>query len=167
MSHDPGAPYQEVEAKRSFDNVTVSVDWHDYLINLRLPGTAVTIGYTMRPRRADATGLQYRCTRAGVTSKGPWTRVNWPRVEGVTVRDGSVDWIAEAITVASLRSTIQTQAFPTVSGLTLSSQSDNDLVYTTKAAGGLSGASYPIKHQIQLANGEIKEGIAILPVQDD
>ena len=163
---EPGAPYAEVDAKRSFDNVPVSLDWHDYLINRRQQGVSVALNFVMRPRRADATGLQYKCTTAGVTSRMPWGRIVWPAAAGGTVTDGTAVWTAEPISASSLRTTIATQSFPAVAGVVLSSPSDGDLIYTTLVDGGTSGQKYEIKHQVILANGEEKEGVAVLPVQD-
>lgn len=163
---DRGAPYGTVDAKRSFDNVPVQIDWHDYLINRRIPGAAVSADYRMRPMRAQATGLQYRCTTAGVTSKVPDGRIQWPTTVAGTVTDGTVVWTAEAMATSSLRSTISTNDWPAVSGLTLGTESNNDLIYTVNVSGGTDGQDYEVKHQITLVNGELKEGVAVLPVRD-
>jgi hypothetical protein len=162
---DRGAPAGIAEPKRSYDNVPVRVDWHDYLINRREEGAAVAQNYVFRPPRAQATGLEYKCTTAGVTSAKPFGKITWPAV-GLTVTDGSVVWTAQAISASSLRTTISSSQWPSVTGLTLSSSSNSDQIYTTNAAGGNSGERYEIVHEVTLANGELKEGLIILPVQD-
>lgn len=159
---EQGAPYIEVEPKRSFDKVPLQVDWHDYLVNLWRPGVAYSLGARTRPRRARATGKQYRITTAGVSGhKEPrWTN-------GMdTVTDGTAVWTPEAIDSNSLRSTISSDDWPDVTGLTLSDESNGDLVYEIFADGGTSGQTYEVKHQVTLANGEEKEAVIILPVSD-
>ena len=161
-----GAPYGVVAPKRAFDDVPIEVDWHDYLANTRQPGMAYSADARVRPLRADATGLQYRCTTAGVTSGQPSARLRWPTTAGGTVTDGSVVWTAEALTSASLRTTISSSSWPAVNGLTIADQGSVDLKHSANVAGGKSGQRYEVKHRVTLANGEDKEAVAILPVQD-
>lgn len=161
---DRGAPYAEVEPKRSFDEVPIAVDWHDYLANFREAGTAYASGYRVRLPRRYATGLQYQCTTPGVTSGKP--NVRWPTLVGGTVTDGTVVWTAEAMSTQSLRTTIASDDWPAVAGLTLGTESNNDLRYQVLVDGGTSGQTYEVKHQVILANGEEKEAVAVLPVQD-
>lgn len=161
---EKGAPYVEVPVKRSFDEVPVEVDWHDYLARVRQHGTAYTVGDRVRPLRKDATGLQYNCTTAGVTSGKPLVR--WPTTIGGTVTDGTVVWTAEAVTTQSLRTTISSDDWPAVTGLTLGTESSSDLRYQVMVGSGVSGQSYEVKHRVTLANGEDKEAVAVLPVQD-
>lgn len=165
-TEEVGQPYVRVDPKRSFDEVPIEADWHDYLIRQRRPGTAYASSDTVRPLRARATGLQYRCTTAGVTSGVPTDRIRWPTVVGGTVDDGSVVWTAEAVTSASLRTTIASDDWPSVTGLTLGSASNSDLRYVVTVDGGVSGQTYEVKHQVTLANGEEKEAVIVLPVQD-
>lgn len=165
-SDDIGQPYVEVDPKRSFDEVPIEVDWHDFLARRRRAGTAYASADTIRPLRAQATGLQYRCTTAGVTSGLPTDRIRWPTTVGATVQDGSVVWTAEAMSTTSLRTTISSDDWPAVAGLTLGAESNSDLRYQVLVAGGTSGQSYSVKHQVTLANGEDKEAVAVLPVAD-
>lgn len=158
-------PYVEVEAKRVYDEVPVEVDWHDYLARIRRPGSAVAQNDVVRPLRADATGLQYRCTTAGTTSSKPTSSLRWPTTAGGTLLDGSVIWTAETISSASLRTTITGEDWPAVSGLTLGTETSNDLRYVVLVAGGSDGVDYEVKHQVTLANGENKEAVAVLPVR--
>lgn len=163
---EPGAPYVEVDAKRSFDDVPVEVDWHDYLARLRRPGSAVSVSDAVRPIRSQATGLQYRCSVAGVTSKRATAQIVWPAIAGATLADGSVTWVAEAISTASLRTTITAEDWPAVAGLTLTAEVNADLRYVVNVAGGVDGQTYLVKHQVTLANGEDKEAVAVLPIRD-
>jgi len=165
---DRGAPYVIVPAKRPFDNVPVQADWHDYVINRRRTGVAVVLDFRMRPLRDDATGLQYRATTGGVTSRKPWFEIAWPRVVGGTVSDGSVIWTAEAMASNSLRASIVDDDWPAVTGLTLTNESVSDFVYTVFVAGGIHGSTYEVRHRVTLAgtSAEAKEGLIILPVRD-
>ncbi len=160
-----GQPYVRVQAKRSFDEVPVEVDWHDYLVRQRRPGTAYNAGDRVRPLRKDATGLQYNCTTAGVTSGKPLVR--WPTVAGGTVTDGTVVWTAEAVTSASLRTTIASEDWSASAGVVLGAESSSDLRYIVMVGSGVSGQTYTVTHRVTLAlNSEDKEAVAVLPVQD-
>lgn len=166
MTEEHGAPYIEVPAKRSADKVPVQFDWHDFLANDWQPGRAyASLGERIRPVRGLATGFEYEVTTTGVSGN---RRPIFPTTAGATVRSGSVTFTARAMSSASLRATISSSSFPAVSGVTLSDQSNDDLVYTTYVAGGSNGSSYEVKHQITLSNapGEIKEGVAVVPVLD-
>jgi hypothetical protein len=153
----------ELKAKRSFDESPVSFDWHDFLANLPQRGKAYASNDRVRLPRDRSTGLQYRCTTAGVTGA---IEPRWPKVVALTVTDGSVVWTAEAVDAVSLRTTITSDTFEADSGVTLGAESSADLVYTVLVSGGTAGESYLIRHQIGCANGEDKEAIGRLPVED-
>lgn len=159
---DRGGPYIEVRAKRTFDNVPLQVDWHDYLARLWSPGTAFAAGVRIRRPRAYSTGLQYSSS-GGVSGR---REPNWPKTAGGTVVDGDITWTAEAMSSSSLRTTISSDDWPAVTGLTLAGEQNGDLVYQVNADGGTSGQSYEVKHQVTLANGEEKEALIVLPVRD-
>lgn len=156
----------EIEAKRSDEAVSVSVDWHDFLANLRKVGAAVASGVIIRLSRARATGLQYRCTTAGTTSGQPTERLRWPSTAGQTLTDGSVVWTAEAMSDASLRTTISANNWPAVTGLTFGTTSNADLIYTLLVSGGMSGQTYDIEHEITCVNSEVAAQILRMAVQD-
>lgn len=158
-----GGPYVRVEPKRSFDKVPIQIDWHDYVARLWRPGAAFATGTRIRPSRSRATGLQYNASVGGVTGSRPPV---FPKVSGATVVDGSVTWTAEAVSSASLRTTIADDEWPTVDGVSLSDEQSGDFVYEIMVDGGTSGQEYEIAHQVTLANGEEKEGVVVLPVQD-
>lgn len=163
---DHGAPYELVLAKRSFDTDQVGVDWHDYLIKKRVPGKLYQIGDVFRPLRAQATGLQYRCTSGGVASGAPFQDLRWPRSPAATITDGQVTWIAEAISSATLISTISSAVWVAPTGVTLGAETIDDLRYMVLVAGGTSSEQYELKHQITLASGQRKEAVVVLPVLD-
>jgi hypothetical protein len=165
---DRGAPFAEVEAKRVADKVPLRVDWHDYLINTREPGKAVAQNYVFRPPRSRATGLEYKCTTAGVTSQAPYDRLRWPTAAASTITDGTVVWTAQAVSTSSLRATVSSDSWTADTGLTLSDQSNTDLIYTTYAAAGTNGERYEVKHAITLSGSpaEIKEALILLPVKN-
>lgn len=165
---DRGAPAGRAEPKRVANKVPVRVDWHDYLINRRSLGKSVALNYVFRPVRLDATGLEYKCTATGVTSKLPYTHTRWPSVIGDKLMDGSVEWTAQAISSNSLRETVSTEGWTPAAGITLSNPSNSDHVYTTFVAGGVDGKDYELKHSITLtgAPGELVEALIVLPVRD-
>lgn len=163
MSVDSGAPYGPVAPKRTYDNLPVGVDWHDYLANLWQPGVYVSQGTTIRLVRKASTGFEYVCTTAGLTGKA---QPRFPSVAAETVPDGSVVWTAQAISSASLRTQISTHAVDADTGITVGADSVSDLVHVVFVDGGQDGSDYQIRFQIVATNGEEKEGVVILPVRD-
>lgn len=175
----PGEPYTTVKTKRTYDVVPVTFDWHDFLANQRQPGFEVPLQYVWRPLRAVATGIQFRCTQAGVSSPLDTASIIWPRTIGSVVDDGTAQWTAEAISNDSLRALVGTFTYSyTVVGtgsgtVVVTDAGSEDLVYAALIGGGTSGSSYAIKMQIVLIDvittvptGEDKEAVAVLPVQD-
>lgn len=158
-----GEPVVQLKPKRSWDEIPVEFDWHDYLIRLPRRGTSMALNERVRLLRARSTGLQYRVTTAGVTgNKEP----RWPTVSGAIIADGTVVLTAEAIDAQSLRTTITDENFIADTGVTLGVESNDDLLYRVLVSGGMSAQTYKIRHQVTLANGEDKEAVGILPVQD-
>jgi len=170
----PGQPYVTVKTKRVADTVPVSFDWHDYLINARPVGSQVNVGYVWRFARSSTTNMQYRCTLAGETSPKADSKLDWPKSAGIEVDDGTALWTSEVLSNDSLRADIASYAYSSVpSGPTLTDGSHNDFIYTVLVAGGTSGTSYKIKHNVDLGDPdtltptmEEKEAVAVLPVQD-
>jgi hypothetical protein len=117
----------------------------------------------VRLPRARSTGLQYRCTTAGVTS---FKEPRWGTTLAGTTPDGTVVWTAEAIDTQSLRTTISSEDYVLDTGLTNGGESSADLKYTVLVRGGTNGQEYRVKHQVACANGEDKEAVGILPVAD-
>lgn len=156
---------QEVDPKRSGDKVPVQFDWHDYLADVWAPGITVPAGRRFRFHRRDprSTGLEYEVTVAGRTGgRVPM----FPTAIGQAVVDGSATLTARAMTAGSLRGTIGTSSFPSVDGVTLSGEINEDLVYTIWVAGGVDGQTYEILHNVTLNGvvGEVKGAVALLPV---
>lgn len=169
MSDQRGLPYTEVPAKRSADKVPVQFDWHDYLANTRQPAHLYQAGERIRFVRNRSTGYEYEAAATGLTSGVPTEELQqFPTVIAETVTDGAVTWITRALSTASLRATILTSVFPLVSGVTLSDQSDADLVHTIYVASGTDRVTYGIRNSVTLSNapGEIKEAVARLRVAD-
>lgn len=158
-----GGPVVELKAKRSFDEVPVTFDWHDFLANLPLRGKAYALAVMVRLPRGRSTGFQYECTTAGVTGA---QEPRWPKTLNGTVTDGSVVWTARALAATSLRTTVSTHQAPAVTGVNLGTITVDDHIYTVPVSGGTSGQVYDIKHQIACANGEDKEAVGKLPVED-
>lgn len=169
MSDQHGLPYTEVPAKRSADKVPVQFDWHDYLANTRQPGHLYQAGERIRFVRNRSTGYEYEATATGITSGVPTEELQqFPSVLAETFVDGAVTWITRALSTASLRATIASSTFPAVSGVTLSDQSDSDLVHTIYVAGGTDRATYLVANAITLSNApaEVKQAVARLRVAD-
>lgn len=166
LADNRGQPAKEVLAKRPADKVPIDVDWHDFLINERMPGVAIAVNYVVRPRRATATGLEYKCTTAGVTSFVPYERILWPKVAAQTITDGSVVWTAQAVSASSLRATISGNVWTFDSGVNKSNESNADFVYTAFADGGSNGQIYSLRHVVTLSSSEVKEALILLPVSD-
>lgn len=156
---------QEVDPKRAAEKVPVQFDWHDYLANVREPGITVPAGHRFRFKRKDprSTGLEYEVTTAGRTGGRVPT---YPTVIGDMVLDGSCILTARALTSASVRGTIGTSEFPSVDGLTLTDETNDDLVYTIWVAGGIVGQTYEVVHRATLNGlaGETIEAVAKLTV---
>lgn len=156
---------QVVDPKRAAERVPIQFDWHDYLANVRQPGASVSLGQRFRFKRRDprSTGLEYEVTQAGRTGG----RVPiFPTTIGGQVTDGSCVLTARALSSASLRGTIGTSTFPATAGLTLSSEMNDDLIYTIWAESGVAGQFYDVVHRVTLNGiaGEIVEAVAHLPV---
>jgi hypothetical protein len=158
-----GGPVVEVDAKRSFDEIAIPFDWHDYIARLPERGRAYSQGTKVRLPRSRSKGFQYEVTTGGVTGN---QEPRWPEALNATVTDGSVVWTAKAIDANSLRTTISSNQAPAVSGITVGAVSVDDHVYSVLVSGGTSGTTYDIKHQVVLANGEDKEAVARIKVQD-
>lgn len=152
--------------KRSYASVPVVFDWHDYLAVHRQLGQEAALDFRFRPLRLQSTGFQYKCTTEGVTSGKPFAHIRWPTTLGGTVTDGNVVWTAEVLDENSLRTTISYDDWPSVSGLTYVAESNTDFRYQILVSGGGNGQDFLITHRVTLANGELQELAAILPVRD-
>ena len=75
-------------------------------------------------------------------------------------------WIAEEISPDSLRTSILSDGWSPVIGLVFGASTSADLIFTQFVDGGVSGETYEVKHQIICANGEEKEAVALLFVED-
>jgi hypothetical protein len=98
----------------------------------------------------------------------PFDRIRWPTAAALLVTDGTAVWTSQAISSSSLRATVSAQVWTADTGITLASESNDDLIYTKFASGGTDGSDYEVKHQITLsgASAEIKEALILLPVRD-
>lgn len=155
-----------VVIKGAADRIPVQVDWHDWLINTREPGVAVAVDFVMRPTRSMATGFQYRCTVAGVTSCLPFFRLRWPHTVGGLIVDGSVSWTAEAIDDESLRTTVTDEIWTETPGVVLSAESAADSIYSVQVEGGVSGQEYVVRHSADFANGEKRSQAVQINIED-
>jgi hypothetical protein len=160
----PGQPYITGETARSYDDVPVSYDWHDFLMNVRTPGADVILNFAIRPPRAKATGFQWLCTTAGLTSG--LALLDWPTGMGEVIEDGSVVWTSVAVDATSFRTTIATVTLDLDAPLTYSDRGVVDYIETILVSGLISGTSYLLRCDVVCANGDKKQAVLVLPVQD-
>ena len=160
----PGAPYIIVPNVRSWDQVPISFDWHDFLINVRQPGGAVALNDTIRPPRAQATGMQLICTQAGVSSAA--TSIQWPLKVGAMVNDGTVIWTSEPCDDTSMRTDIASHTFDPDSPVVCTDLGTYDYVISCRIADGVSANTYDVRCRIVCVNGDNKEAVAVVTVQD-
>lgn len=151
-------------AKHAAETVPIDFDWHDLLANLPARGKAygLTARVRLRRRHPRAAGLEFECTTSGSTGSD---EPRWPKVEGETVTDGTVEWTAREISSSSLRTSISSTVAPSATGLTVSGPSVEDLAYRYLVAGGYDGQAYLLTHRVTCANGEILELVGRLPIE--
>ena len=154
------------------EKIRYKIDWEDWLAMLWEHGRAYTVGEYVRPTLIVSgrpmlapNGLQYRCTTGGGTAHAPPV---WPRTVAGTVTDGTVVWTAEAISSASLETTLSTSSWPAVTGLTLTGASTDGqtasvVVDTTSAT---SGVDYDLVNVATMADGQIRRGTIRIKVRE-
>lgn len=160
----PGQPFITGEVARSYDEIPVSFDWHDFLLNVRTFGATVALNYAFRPPRSAATGYQWVCVTPGRSNfKNP---IPWPVGLGMVYNDGTVVWNSALVDDTSLRTTISTLTIDCDSPIAFVDLGMVDLIETILVTGGVSGSQYDIRCDIICANGEKKQAVLVLPVQD-
>jgi hypothetical protein len=161
---NPGQPFVIGDPVRSYDEVPISYDFHDFLLNVRTPGAAVALNFAIRPPRSAATGFQWVCIQGGRT--GFRTTFPWPQGTGAVFVDGSAIWNSAPVDDTSLRTLINTLTIVADSPVTTIDLGIVDLIETVLATAGPSGASYQVKCRIVCVNQEKLEAVMVLPVQD-
>lgn len=90
----------------------------------------------------------------------------FPTEVGETVEDGSLDWISEAISAASLVRTITgTPTWVGPGGIVISSETIMGLRAVAKIANGDDGQDYPVEVTALTSDGLTIVKTAILPVR--
>jgi hypothetical protein len=162
---NPGQPFVTGDTVRSFDEVPVSYDWHDFLLNVRTPGAAIALNFAIRPPRSAATGFQWVCVLAG--RAGFRTTFPWPTGVGSVFVDGAAIWNSVPVDDTSLRNTINTLVIVADSPLTTVDLGIVDLIETVLVTGFVSGNSYEVRCKITCSSPpEKKEAVMVLPCQD-
>lgn len=163
LQRDDSLPYREY-IQRPSEALDYGIEWSQWLANRWLAGVPFAAGSTVRPRKS--TGFEYTTVLGGFSAVAavPTVEPVWPTVVGATVSDGSITWVCQAISTASLVSTISTSIWTpdapvTVSGASLSGT--RTLVIATFPS-NIPDADYYVRNFITLANGTTKEGIFLL-----
>jgi hypothetical protein len=99
------------------------------------------------------TGFQYRALNTGTTGR---TEPRWPEIIGGEVTDGSVTWVAEPITVESLRRTLVSAQWSSDAGLTIGSQADWMTTSTAIISGGTLGQTYRVQVDGQFSDTTVR-----------
>lgn len=160
-----GRAWIRVDPKRPGDPARVAVDWHDWLARVWAgPGQVVAAGTVVRPRRADATGLQYRTTAGGVAGAA---EPRWSRVAGAQVVDGSVVWVAEVMSTDSLARTVSSQAWSVPSPLASSAELNSDHIHSALITGGVDGVEYSIEHRVVFSDSQADTGVLVMLVSSN
>lgn len=160
----PGQPFITGDVARSYDEIPVSYDWHDFLLNVRTPGAGVALNYAVRPPRNAATGYQWVVVTPGRC--GFKNTIFWPIGLGMIFHDGTAVWASALVDDTSLRTTISTLTIDCDSPVSFVDLGIVDLIETILVTGGASGSQYDIRCDIICANGEKKQAVLVLPVQD-
>lgn len=162
---DRGRAWIRVPPKAPGDPARLAVDWHDWLAR-QWPGAGqlVSPGTVVRLERARSTGLQYRSLSGGVTGRA---EPRWSASVGTPVADGTVTWVAEALSVDSIARTVTSAAWEVPAPLAGSAELLADYVYSVLVSGGDDGSEYQVKHRAVFSDGQADTGVLVLLVSSD
>jgi hypothetical protein len=156
---DPG-PYgefwQSVGERRGY-----GIDWSVWTAQRWLPATDAVAGSVIQPTKSN--GFQYSCTQAGLTGDG---EPLWPATVGAGVVDGSAQWTCEAISEASLASTVASVEWVADSPIAIYDQQlfGQVTLLLADSSAAVSGTDYDLTATAMLANGQQLVGTVRLKV---
>lgn len=139
------------------------IDW-TYWISIRWqPGYSAAAGYVVRPY--PFTGYEYICTQAGQTGFYPPV---WPEELGQLVVDGSVVWQAQALSVASLQTSVVSATYSAPAGLTVIPflPQGNLTPVQVDATLATPGTTYTVQCTAVMADGDFLVGELIFNVNE-
>ena len=143
---------------------TYSIDWRDELVPLAFRDHAFQADDVARPQ--IATGWYYVATPLNAESSG-WTKRHWPtwpRADGATVVDGTIQWTAVHPAEASVPS-VASATWEVPSGITKDSQTELVTVTRVVLSGGSDGEDYELVCRMTPTSGTPKEQTIIVPVR--
>lgn len=163
LIRDDSLPYREYLV-RPGEILDFSIEWANWLANRWFSGIPFVAGSVIRPR--VSTGFEYLTVAGGTTGAAaiPTVEPNWPTIVGATLVDGAITWVCQAISNASLVSTVSASVWTPDSPVTVSGQNligSRSLVLATMPS-NISDGDYYLFNTITLASGVQKTGTFLL-----
>jgi hypothetical protein len=142
------------------EKLDYTVDFEHALTRFRLPDANYSAGVKVRSQLAP--GFQFSSSGGHTSNKEP----RWPTAIGGTVQDGSITWTAEALTTASLTSTVSGTPAWTVdnAAITIGSPSIVGQAGTAFLSGGQDGQTFQALCTATMADGRIMVGVIKLSI---
>lgn len=163
LLRDDSLPYREY-IMRPGDALDYGIEWANWLANRWFAGIPFAAGSVIRPR--ESTGFEYLTAAGGMTATAeiPAFEPNWPTIIGATVVDGAVTWVCQAISNASLVSTVSGSVWTPDSPVTVGGQNlvgSRAMVIATMPS-NIPDGDYYLFNVITLANTVQKTGTFLL-----
>jgi hypothetical protein len=163
LQRDDSLPYREYII-RPGETLDFGIEWSQWLANRWIAGIPFAAGSVVRPKKS--TGFEYLTTAGGMSAAAaiPAVEPIWPTVLAATLVDGSITWVCQTISTASLVTTISLSIWTpdapiTTSGASLSGT--RALVLASNPSNAPDADCY-LRNFITLANGAMKEGLFLL-----
>lgn len=154
-------PYAEFYLRVGERN-TFGIDWSEWLANRWSRGSAVLLGFTVRPSVPN--GYEFVCTTAGESG---FAEPPWPARLGATIRDGSVVWTCQGMANDSLKNTLSSAVWTAPAGIAASSATVlgqiSAVMLDTSAA--TAGVDYMVENTATMSDGEVKIGQIVIKVR--
>lgn len=165
LIRDDSLPYREYLV-RPGEILDFAIEWANWLANRWFAGIPFAAASVIRPR--VSTGFEYLTVAGGMTGAAaiPAVEPNWPSLINIgdTLIDGAVIWTKQAISNASLASTVGASVWTPDSPVTVSGQNligSRALVLATMPS-NIPDGDYYLFNEITLANTVQKIGTFLL-----
>lgn len=143
----------ETHCQHEDARLPIAFNWSQSCAYIRAAAEVYALGEVVRPEVAN--GFEYICTTEGQTHQE--IEPAWKLAIGKTVKDGSVVWTCQAISIASLKKTIVTSAWSAETALVVDEPSvvDADGEEKTQAfvSGGVAGETYLVSNTVVFSDG--------------
>lgn len=165
LLRDDSLPYREYIV-RPGEALDYGIEWANWLANRWFAGIPFAAASAIRPRAS--TGFEYSTAAGGMSGSAavPSVEPDWLSLINVgdTLLDGSVIWTKQAISNASLISTVSGSVWTPDSPVTVSSQTLAGTRAMTIATmpSNIADSDYYLFNTITLANGVQKSGVFLL-----